>query len=178
MSKDMAVPTTGILAQLAGKLTPAERAKLQAASMERVEDERFGHPIPRFLLDLPFGGDGDEITDRIASAVLVAEDPDEMQNMSGTTAGKDLVRKPVTVWDLRVLPGDKPGGWGAFLLLDITVGDSEEHVIVNTGAKQVVTRLARCWADGQLPVRGAFAEIDGTGRQGNAALAFVVEPAL
>lgn len=178
MSSEITVPSTSIMARLGAKLAPAERAKLQAQAMERVEDPRFERPVPRFLLDLPFGGDGDEITDRIASAVLVAEDPDEMQNMSGTTAGKDLVRKPVTVWDLRVLPGDKPGGWGAFLLLDITVGDSEEHVIVNTGAKQVVARLARCWAEGQLPVRGAFAEIDGTGRQGNAALAFVVEPAL
>lgn len=159
-----------------GEVTPAERAKAQAALMERVEDERFTKPVPRFLTHLPFGGDDDEITDRIASAILVAEDPEEAQNEQGTTAGKDLVGKRITVWDLRVLDGDKPGGWGAFLLLDVTVGDDEVHKVVNTGAKQVVGRLANAWAKGELPITGTFAEIDGTGKRGNAAITFVAEP--
>lgn len=176
MGNEVAVPEHGVLSTIREATTPQERAKLQAASMERVEDPRFSKPVPRFLTELPFGGDDDEITDRIASAVLVAEDPDDTSASSTTVAGKDLVGKPVTVWDLRVLDGDKPGGWGAFLILDITVGDEEAHTIVNTGAKQVVTRLARAWAESQLPIRGAFAEIDGTGARGNKALAFVAEP--
>jgi len=158
--------------------SPAERAKAQYALMERVEDERFTKPVPRFLTLLPFGGDDDEITDRIASAILVADDADAAQSEQGTTAGKELVGKVVTVWDLRVFDGDKPGGWGAFLLLDVTVGDDEVHKAVNTGAKQAVTRLANAWAKGELPITGTFAEIEGTGKRGNVAITFVAEPAL
>lgn len=156
--------------------SPAERAKAQNVLMEKIEDQRFKKPVPRFLTMLPFGGDDDEITDRIASAILVADDADEAQNQQGTTAGKELVGQRVTVWDLRVLDGDKPGGWGAFLLLDVTVGDDEVHKVVNTGAKQVVARLANAWAKDELPITGTFAEIDGTGKRGNAAVTFVAEP--
>lgn len=170
------LPEASVLGLLRQPLSGAERAKLQAAAMERVEDERFPRPVPRFLTELPYGGDDDEITDRIAASVLVAEDPDTAQSESGTLAGKGLVGKSVVVWDLRVLAGEKPGGWGAFLLLDVTVDDSDEHLVANTGAKQAVTRLARCWVDGELPVKGSFAEIAGTGKNGNAAVTFITEP--
>ena len=171
-----ALPEASVLGLLRQELTSAERAKIQAAAMEPTEDERFPRPVPRFLTELPYGGDDDDITDRIAMSVLVAADPDQAQADAGTVAGKDLVGQAVVVWDLRVLAGDKPGGWGAYLLLDVTVGDSDEHVVCNTGAKQAVARLARCWVDGDLPVKGAFAEIGGTGKRGNPAVTFVTEP--
>lgn len=157
--------------------SPAERAKAQAALMEKVADDRFHVDVPRFLTLLPFGGDNDEITDRIASAILVADDPDKEQDESGTTAGKDLVGHTVTVWDIRVVPGKKPGGWGAYLLFDFTRDGSEVHEVGNTGAKQAVARLANAWAKGELPVTGTFSEIAGTGDAGNAAVTFIAEPA-
>ena len=179
MAKEVEHAAGNVLVNLLrADITPAERAKAQAALMERVDDERFSRPVPRFITFLPFGGDDDEITDRIASAILVAEDPDEAQTQQGTTAGRDLIGKTCTVWDLRVLDGEKPGGWGAYLILDVTVGDDEVHRVVNTGAKQVVARLANAWAAGQLPLRGVFAEIDGTGKRGNAAVTFIAEPEL
>ena len=171
-----ALPEASVLGLLRQPLSGAERAKLQASAMEKVEDERFYRAVPRFLTELPFGGDDDEITDRIAASVLVAEDPDTAQSDNGTMNGKSMVGLSVVVWDIRVLPGEKPGGWGAYLLLDVTVGDSDDHVVANTGAKQAVTRLARCWVDGELPVKGSFAEIAGTGRNGNAAITFITEP--
>lgn len=158
-------------------VTPEERAKMQTALMERVEDSRFSKPVPRFLTLLPFGGDDDDITDRIASSILVAEDADAAQAEQGTTAGKDLIGKRITVWDLRVLDGDKPGGWGAFLLLDVTIGDEEVHKVVNTGAKQAVGRLANAWAKGELPITGVFTEIETSGSGKNAPVTFVAEPA-
>jgi hypothetical protein len=169
-------PAAGILGTVSSPLTPAERGKLQVAAMERVDDPRFSKAVPRFITELPFGGDDDEITDRIASAVLVADDPDAAQAESGTAGSNTLVGKRVTVWDLRAMDGDKPGGWGAYLLLDVTVGDDETHIVVNTSAKQAVARLARAWADGKLPLAGAFAEVEGTGRKGNAAVTFLAEP--
>jgi hypothetical protein len=176
---ELAKPDNNVLAALHhSDPDPAERAKAQTLLMERVEDERFSRPVPRFITALPFGGDDDEITDRIAAAILVASDADEAQSQTGTTAGKDLIGKTVTVWDLRVLDGEKPGGWGAYVILDVTVGDDEVHRVVNTGAKQVIARLANAWAQDELPIRGTFAEIDGTGKRGNAAVTFVAEPAL
>lgn len=172
-----ALPDSSVLGLLRQEMSGAERAKLQTAMMERVDDERFPRQVPRFLTELPFGGDDDEITDRIAAMILVAEDPQQAQSDAGTLAAKDLVGQSVIVWDLRVLPGEKPGGWGAYLLLDVTMGDSDEHVVCNTGAKQAVTVLARTWVDGLLPCRGAFTEIAGTGRRGNAAVTFITEPA-
>lgn len=160
-----------------GEVTGAERAKAQTELMERVPDDRFDTEVPRFLTLLPFGGDNDEITDRIASMILVSEDPDKAQDESGTTAGKDLVGETVTVWDIRVVPGKKPGGWGAYLLFDFTRKDSEVHEVGNTGAKQAVGRLANAWAKGEFPLTGAFSEIAGTGASGNPAVTFVGEPA-
>ena len=172
-----AVPVASVFGQLRKALSPEERAKLQYQAMERVEDERFKRPVPLFLTQLPFGGDADEITDRIAASILLADDPDAAQADNGTVAGKDLVGEQVVVWDLRVLPGVKSGGWGAFLLLDVTVGTNPVHVVANTGAKQAVVRLARCWSDGELPVKGSFATIAGTGKNGEPAIAFICEPA-
>lgn len=169
--------TNPLVALHRGEIDPAERAKAQAALMEKVEDDRFGSPVPRFLTVLPFGGDNDEITDRIASMILVSEDPDRAQDESGTTAGKDLVGVRLTVWDIRVVPGKKPGAWGAYLLFDFTRDGSEVHEVGNTGAKQAVARLANAWAKEELPLTGTFAEIDGTGAAGNAAVTFVAEPA-
>jgi hypothetical protein len=168
-----AVAKGTVLGRLQTAPTPEERVKLQNEAMERITDERFGRPVPRFLTELPFGGDDDEISDRIAAAVLVAEDPDRAQDEQGTTGGRELVNQAITIWDLRVMDGDLEGGWGAYLLLDVSVKGSEEHRVVTTGSKQIVTRLARCWTDGQLPVEGSFCEIAGTGKKGNAAMAFV-----
>lgn len=174
MTKAVEVPYVGVLTRVTTASNSVERAELQREAMELVEDDRFGRPVPRFLTELPFGGDADETTDRLASALLVAEDPDDAQNTEGTLSGKSLIGKPITVWDLRVAKGDKPGGWGAYLLLDVTIEDSAEHLVVNTGAKQLVARLARCWAEGQFPVTGAIAAIPNTGGQGDPALKFIV----
>lgn len=176
MSNDLpAVPEASVFGLMRQDLTQAERAKLQVQAMEKVQDDRFDNPVPRFLTELPFGGDNDEITDRMAARLLLSDDPDAAQNEAGTIAGKELVGRTVVVWDIRVMPGDKPGGWGAYLLLDVTEGDSDDHIVVNTGAKQAVVRLARAWSDGDLPIRGAFATIGGTGRRGEPAVTFISE---
>jgi hypothetical protein len=178
VSEDLVRPAATVLGLIKPGLSGAERAVLQAAAMELVDDERFARPVPRFLTELPFGGDADEMADRMAAAVLVAADPDAVQVDNGTTAGKDLVGRPVVVWDLFVLPGVKEGGWGAYLLLDITVDKNDDHIVVNTGAKQAVTRLARLWVDQKLPAKGSFAVIPNTGRQGQPAVTFLSEPVL
>lgn len=177
MAKDVApVVTGGVLEHIKHAKTPEARAELQAQAMGLVDSDRFPRPVPRFLTELPYGGDSDEITDRIAGAILVADDPDAAQADAGSQAGKDLIGTKATVHDLAVMPSNpqkvqQTRGWPAYLLLDVTLGDGQAHIVVNTGAKQAVVRLARAWADGELPISGVFTEIPGTN-----AVTFIAEP--
>lgn len=177
MTTEIDVPMGGALKALAGKLTPAERAKFQQHLSEQVTDERYDKPVPRWVLELPQAGDDDEVQARIASALLVAENPDTAQTESGSETSKELLNRQLTVWDLRASKSRKEGGVGAFLILDVTEGDDEVHKVVTTGAIQAMARLARCWADDQLPVTGAFAAVPGTGDKGTPVITFIVETA-
>ena len=172
------LPKGSALAAVAKAKTPADKAKALSLASNYTTNEIFREPVPAFFLDLPAGDDNDALTDQIALAVLTADDPDSTAEGGGSIGMRDLVGRKVTVWDLRARPGGMPSGWKAYLLLDITVGDSEEHQIANTGAKQIVTRLARAYAEGQIPVTGFVTEIATPGSTGNKPLAFVVETPL
>lgn len=156
-------------------LSPAERSQLQAWAMEPVADKRFPRKVPRFMLEMPFGGDADEISLRIAGALLVAPDPDAFADENKSLPSQDLVAQSITVWDLFVMPSDQPNGLAGYLMLDVTVGNDPTHQVVNTGAPQAIARLARAWFDGGLPIKGAFAEIAGTGKRGSAAITFIAD---
>lgn len=155
--------------------TPAQKAKALSLAGNYTTSPVFKEPVPAFFLDLPVGDDNDAFTDQIALAVLTSDNPDATAEGGGSVGMRDLIGKRVTVWDLRAKPGGMPSGWKAFLLLDITVGDSEEHQVANTGAKQIVTRLARAYAEGSIPVTGVVTAISTPGSSGNQPLAFVVD---
>lgn len=173
-----AVPKGSVLSVVAKAKTPADRQKARNLAGTYLTNENFKEPVPAFFFDLPFGGDNDEISDNIALSNLVAEDPDANALQSGSVAFKDLVGKQVTVWDLRAHAGGMESGWKAYLLLDITIGEDEVHQIANTGAKQIVVRLARAYAEGQIPVTGRVTEVGRPGSSGNKPLAFIVESEL
>ena len=163
------------LAAVRSAKTPQERQKAQSLAGQYVTDAYFREPVPAFFLDLPHGDDNEEISDRIALANLVAEDPDALAAESGTKAMKDLVGRPIVVWDIRAMAGGMESGWKAYLIFDYTLGDSDLHMVGNTGAKQVVVRLARAYADGQLPIKGVVTEVGRAGGGGNKPLAFIAE---
>jgi hypothetical protein len=169
------LPKGSTLAVVTKAKTPADRAKAQSLAGTYTTNEYFRQPVPAFFLDLPRADNNDEISDRIALANLVAENPDQQALEAGTVAFRDLVNKTVTVWDLRAMAGGMESGWQAYLILDITVGDDEVHQVANTGAKQIVVRLARAYADGQIPCRGRVTEVGNRGNSGNKPLAFIVE---
>lgn len=175
MTNMPAVPKGSVLATVAKAKTDAERTKARTLAGNYVTNENFREPVPAFFLDLPFGPDNEEITDNIALNNLVSENPDQMAEGGGSVAFRDLVNKSITVWDLRAHAGGMERGWKAYLLLDITIGDSEVHEVANTGAKQIVARLARAYADGQIPCRGRVIEVQTAGGTGNKPLAFIVE---
>ena len=163
-------------AEKLAQATPDERIKLETFLMEWTTDPHFPRDVPRFMLALPFGGDPDEIAWRMAGRTLTSLDPDATADNTGSIASKDLVAKAITVWDMFSMPADEGNGCGAYLLLDVTVDGDDEHIRVNTGAPQAITRLARAWLDGALPIRGSFSEIPGTGKRGNPAITFIAEP--
>jgi hypothetical protein len=164
-----------VLARIKTATTSAERAKLAEEAFEMVDDDRFPREIPRFMAELPFVGSDNDIQQRIAGAILVAEDPDAQQERS-TTAAKDMVEVgSVKVWNIWVAPSNLDEGSGAYLLIDCTVGSAQDHRIINSGAWQICARLARAYADDKLPLWGAFAAVGGTGRKGNPVLTFVGE---
>ena len=167
-------PDSALAAVRAAK-TPQERAKAQMLAGQYVTSKNFPEAVPAFFLDLPYADDNDEITDRIALANLVAEDPDALAAESGTTAMRDLVRQSIVVWDLRAKAGGMDSGWKAYLIFDYTIGDSDLHHVGNTGSKQIVVRLARAYADGALPLKGVVTEISRAGGGSNKPLAFIAE---
>lgn len=176
-SKAVDVPMTGALDAIKHAKTPADRAKLQQYAMELITAKGFARPVPRFATELPFVGDDTEVQLRIAGAILVAEDPDAAQTESGAEASKELLGRPLTVWDLRVAPSDKEGGLGAFLILDVTEEHGEVHKVVTTGAMQAIVRLARAWVDDELPLQGSFSSVPNTGRQGTPVITFIADKA-
>lgn len=157
------IPMGGTLRAIASATTPAEKAKLQAAAVELVSDDRFPKPVPRFIAELPHVGSDEEVQLRIAASLLTAEDPDAEDVTASGESSKGIVGKPLTVHDLRTSASAKERGVGAFLILDVTFDDEDEHKVVTTGAVQAMTRLARAWADDDLPLRGAFTHVPGTG---------------
>jgi hypothetical protein len=143
-----------------------------------VTNENFREPVPAFLTELPFGGNDEETTDRIALNLFAADDPDDVGGPGESLNAMKLVGHDVVVWDIRVKPGSKGGGWKAYLLMDVTIDGAELHQLANTGAKQVVVRLARAWAEGLLPIKGRVVQINAGSGSENTPLAFITEPVL
>jgi hypothetical protein len=173
-----AVPKDGGFARLAKAKSDADKAKALEMMGQYVTNEHFKEPVPAFLTELPFGGDDDETTDRIALNLFAADDPDDVGGPGESLNAMKLVGHDVVVWDIRVKPGSKGGGWKAYLLMDVTVDGSDLHQLANTGAKQVVARLARAWAEGLLPLKGRVVQINMGAGSENTPLAFITEPPL
>lgn len=158
--------------------TRGERFRAYGPALESVTDPRCDRPIPRFFLELPWADDNDEVSDRIILQMLASDDPYAVQTDTGTTSGKSLIGRRIVAHDLRVRPSGKPGGWGAYLLLDCTIDDDDDnHVIVTIGARQAVATLAYAWQMGDFPVTGTVM-VAATTSEGNDVLGFVVERAL
>lgn len=176
--KDVAVPSGANLAEIAATPDQITRFKAYSRALEAVDDPRCPRPIPRFLLDMPWSDDDDQVSERIIAAILANPDPWKAAEDGTSTSGKDLVGRRVVVHDMRVHPSDKPGGWGAYLLLDCTLErEPEMHVAVTVGAKQVVALLALAWFSGDLPLAGTFTIVTETA-SGGTVMSFIRESGL
>lgn len=173
---DVAVPSTGGLATVDRSGSQVERFAGYMHTMEKVADPRCRRPIPRFMTELPWSEDDEEIQERIIAQILASDDPYAAAEDPTTQSGKNLVGQRVVIHDIRVKPSDRPGGWGAYLLCDATIGDSDIHQVVSVGAKQAVATLAYAHVNGDLPMAGTFRVVTESG-DGKTVIGFVREDA-
>ena len=169
------LPKGSPLALVASAKTDAQREKAKALAGNYTTSPYFKEAVPAFFLDLPHGDDNDTMTDRIALNALVAENPDQLAEGGTSMAMRDLVNVPIVVWDIRAMAGGMDSGWKAYLIFDFTRGNDDFHEVGNTGAKQIVVRLARAFAEGKLPLKGRVVEISRGTSSGNKPLAFIAE---
>lgn len=173
-----AIPAGGSLAAIDRQAPTAERLNAAWDALTLVSDERCAKPIPAFMQHLPWADDDDSVVDSIIAQMLVSDDPDAMQTAGGTTKVETLVGRRVTIWDARVRPSDFDGGWGAYLLCDMTVDDEADHFPAAVGAKQALARIALHMVQAGLPMVGTFVKV-AAGKSGhNDPLGFAVEAPL
>lgn len=177
MSKDLVVPQDTNLAAAHEAPTFMERHTAFTKALQLVDDDRCNRRIPRFMQGMPWASEDDEIAERIIAKMLAADDPYSIDNAGETLSGKGLIGRKITVHDVRVAPSSKPGGWGAYLICDVTVDSDDAHDVMTVGAKEAAAKLAYAWFMGDLPIAGTMTVVTETG-EGNQVLGFVVERAL
>lgn len=173
-----ALPDDSILNLMATAPDMRERVNHVRLGMELVQDVRFTRPVPRFMVDLPWVGDDEDVQYRIAAQLFLADDPDKVDDGPATRASKDITGKSVEVNAVLTNETDMDKGWGAYLLVHCTDLDTGETFVASTGAPQAIIRLAIGYARGEFPLKGAFAGVAGTGRNGNPVVTFIAEPDL
>lgn len=174
MSNEVAVPEGTSMAVAHSAPTFMDRHAAFTDLMKLVSDDRCARKIPRFMLGMTWVSDDDEIAERIIAKMLAADDPYSVDNAGETLSGQGLVGRKVTVHDVRCAPSSKPGGWGAYLICDVTIDDQDAHDVMTVGAKEAASKLAYAWFMGDLPIAGTMTVVTETGA-GNTVLGFVVE---
>lgn len=170
-----ALPSLDLKVLMNSTLSLAEQAEMRTYAMERVEVKDFDRPIPRFFTYLPMYENNQAIRDAISAQVFTAEDPDYVPDEDGTISFQELKGKTVTVNSIAVRPSTEQDGWGAYLLCAITVGDDPTEIVANTGAQDIVTRLALAWMKDELPLRGYIGEKNTNSSAKNRPLRFTAE---
>jgi hypothetical protein len=177
-----ALPDTSVLANLVKAATPIERRQWAKMALELVDVDWAPRPVPRAFLDLPRMEETDEDAAwDIAARVLASSDPYAI-DAAGKTKLSELVGHRVTVHAVGVRPispadleTDPTRRIGAYLALEISVDDDQDHTLAFSGSPRVVTPLLYAYAKGDLPIQGTIAEIVPARGKKSAVLAFVVE---
>lgn len=174
-NSEVAVPEGRSLAAAREGKTQVDRHHAFMEAMQPVKVERCARPVPRFMVDMPWTSPEDLVAERIIAKLLSSEDPYAVTNAGETLSGKALVGRKVTVHDVRVSPSTTKGGWGAYLLCDVTVDDNTEvHEVMTIGAKEPVAILSYAWFMGDLPITGTPTVVTNTDDD-KTVLGFVVE---
>lgn len=175
MPKEIARPEGSAYDLLKAADTPTSKYEAGRYAVEAVEVPGFVHPVPRFMFDLPWNDDDDEIVAGILANIAAAD------NLEAATAGQelrdpgDLCGERVRILGVAARKSDLDDAkWGAYVTLTVSVNDGPPEVL-NTGAGQVAVTAWRLYCDGALPANGTFVKY-GTPKPGRSQpLGFQVE---
>jgi hypothetical protein len=142
-------PMWDLVAHAADRQARMEASR-EALSLITLPD--LARPVPKLFVDLPWANREDAQADILAR--IIAADTleqalggdDELPDMD-TYVGKQLV-----IWAVVARPGTIEEGWGAYISLDITVGDDPAHQVVNTSSAEVTVDVWRAYCEGRLPL--------------------------
>lgn len=158
-SNTVAVPAGSAIELLRGASTPEETAAAGRAVMELVQLPDVARPVPRFLGDLPWSTNPEQVVDQIILNLLTAADIEKASEGSAPLKYGDLLDTWVVLRDLRVHESAvEDAEWAAYYSLAVE-RDNGEHLLVNVGAKQVLAVLWRVYVDGLIPCWIKFTEL-------------------
>jgi hypothetical protein len=104
--------------------------------------------------------DEDAFLQQIVEGYLSAQSLDDLLKIpEGTEGLKDFVGKVVTFHDARWSPSAFKKGPGCFYILDISTPDRTEHLLVTTGATNVMAIIAKAHMAGWLPFSARVVEV-------------------
>lgn len=183
MTTDVDMPPTSAMAKFVKATTVEERLTAARHALEFVEVPWAPRPVPRAFLDLPRAEDDDEdVAWEIAARTMATGDPFSAEATKAAKLG-EYVGQQVTVHDLRVralsaadLEDDPDRKIGAYLVLDVSVGDPPRRDVAFTSSPRVVTPLLTAWATNQLPISGTIMEVAKARGKRSAPLGFVRDP--
>lgn len=133
--------------------------------MELVDRKDCIKPIPKFLVELPWGDDENAAVEDIALQILYAESVEEVLSRRDSVEMEQLVGVPITVHSFKLNPSKLKDGIGAFAVIDFTYQGNAKHQVTSTSALGVLAQLARIWQLDGFPFDCAPMEID-TGNNG------------
>lgn len=108
---------------------------------------------------LPAIEDGEQAQRAIVERIMLAESIDDVWQDSTTTATRDLVGRPIRVYNARLMRSNIEGTRGVYMLLDVELLDTKERLVVNTGAPNIMAIIFRRMQLDGLPVECEVIEV-------------------
>lgn len=174
-NKDIDKPAGSAIELIRGASTLAERQAAGRAALGLVQLPTASVPVPRFLGDLPWSDDNDQVIEQIIVNLITAEDIETASEGNTPLKADDVLGQWVTLHDLRVRESDvEDADWRAYMSLDVELGDGR-RLVLNCGAKQVMATLWRVYVDGMLPILAKFVSLGESTKARKAPLGVIVQ---
>lgn len=117
------------------------------------------------LADVP-EADAEEATISIVTAIVGAEDPDDLDAPWAGQGMRKLIGRLLRVDSIKRLPSDFADGPGWYLGCDCLIEASGEKLFVTTGSLPILAQLATAYVKGWLPLSVVVRQSERPSRNG------------
>lgn len=100
-----------------------------------------------------------EVQRAFVERILAADTLEEVFREDSTIATRELIGRPIEIRACRIMRSSLEGSKGVYMLLDATLLDDDEAIVVNTGAPNVMAAVFRAKQLGQLPIEVEVIEV-------------------